>query len=230
MSVTVGPSAPADLAPAWFKLFSAAAMLMIVGFTAVLTAGLVNYLLDPRLTGIVGRAAVPRRGHVVVVGLGEVGLRLCEFLRGLGVPVVAVERDGEAPTLRRAKEQCIPVVVGGGASEDLLQGLSLPRARALAAVTSDAVENTAIAVAARRVRSDLNIALRAGDGDATTKIRFLFGIGIVRDVYRIAGTALAAVAIGYDAEGAFPYEGTVYLVDRDGEIEPFVPVGAPAGR
>jgi TrkA-N domain len=226
VTVTVGPSAPADVAPYWFKLFSAAAMLTTVGFTAVLTAGLVNYLLDPRLTGIVGRAAVPRRDHVVVVGLGEVGLRLCEFLRGLGVPVVAVERDDEAPTLRRAKEQRIPVVVGGGASEDLLEGLSLARARALAAVTSDEVENIAIAVAARRVRKDLAIALRARDGDATTETRSLFNIGIVRDVYRIAGTGLAAVALGHDARGAFPYQGTLYLVDPDGEIEPFEPVGA----
>ena len=108
MSVTVGPSAAADLAPAWFKLLSAAAMLMIVGFTAVLAAGLVSYLLDPRLTGIVGRSAVPRRDHVVVIGLGELWLRLCELLRGLGVPVVAVERDDEAPTLRRAKDSAFP--------------------------------------------------------------------------------------------------------------------------
>ncbi len=49
-----------------------------------------------------------------------------------------------------------------------------------------------------------------------------------RDVYRIAGAALAEVALGHDTGGAFPYRGTVYLVDRDGDIEPFVPVGAPA--
>ena len=45
----------------------------------------------------------------------------------------------------------------------------------------------------------------------------------MRDVYRIAGTALAAVALGYDAEEAFPYEGTLYLVNEAGDIEPFVP-------
>lgn len=227
VAVTVGPSVPADLGPGWFKLFSAGAMLLIVGFTAVLTAGLVNYLLDPRLTGIVGRSAVPRRGHIVVVGLGEVGLRLCEFLRELGVPVVAVERDDEASSLVRAKEQHIPVVIGGGTSQDLLRRLSLSRARALTAVTSDEVENIAIAVAARGVRKDLVIALRAGDGDAATETRSLFDIGVVRDVYRIAGTALAAVALGYDAREAFPYRGTLYLVGRDGEIEPFVTAGAP---
>lgn len=226
VTVTVGPSSAAEGAPEWFKVFSAAAMLLIVGFTAVLTAGLVNYLLDPRLTGIVGRSAVPRRDHVLVVGLGQVGLRLCELFRELGVPVVAVERNPEAPTLVRAKDQRIPVVIGGGASQDLLRGLSLSRARALAAVTSDEVENIAIAVAARGVRKDVDVALRAGDGDATTEIRSLFGIGVVRDVYRIAGTALAAVALGYDAREAFPYQGTLYLIDRHGEIEPFVPVGA----
>ncbi|MBA3421595.1 MAG: NAD-binding protein [Thermoleophilaceae bacterium] len=230
VTVTVGPSSAAEGGPDWFKLFSAAAMLLIVGFTAVLTAGLVNYLLDPRLTGIVGRSAVPRRNHVVVVGLGEVGLRLCQLFRELGVPVVAVERNDEAPTLARAKDQRIPVVIGGGESHDLLRRLSLSRARSLAAVTSDEVENLAIAVAARGFGSDLPIALRAGDGDATTEIRSLFDIGVVRDVYRIAGTALAAVALGYDAREAFPYQGTLYLVDHHGEIEPFVPVGSPAAR
>lgn len=228
VTVTVGPSSASEQGPDWFKLFSASAMLLILGFTAVLTAGLVNYLLDPRLTGIVGRSAVPRRDHVVVVGLGEVGLRLCELLRELGVPVVAVERNDEAPTLARAKDQRIPVVIGGGGSPDLLRSLSLSRARSLAAVTSDEVENIGIAVGARGVRSDLDIALRAGDGDATTEIRSLFGIGVVRDVYRIAGTVLAAVALGYDAREAFPYQGTLYLVDHSGEIEPFVPVSSPA--
>jgi hypothetical protein len=51
---------------------------------------------------------------------------------------------------------------------------------------------------------------------------------VVRDVYRIAGTTLAAVALGHDAEEGFPYEGTLYLVDRQGEIEPFVAAEAQA--
>jgi hypothetical protein len=78
-------------------------------------------------------------------------------------------------------------------------------------------------VAARGVRDDLNIALRAGDGDATSETRSLFGIGVVRDVYHIAGTALAAVALGYEADWAFPQEGTLHLVDRDRNIGPFIP-------
>ncbi len=52
----------------------------------------------------------------------------------------------------------------------------------------------------------------------------------MRDVYRIAGTAFAAVALGYDAREAFPYQGTLYLVDHRGEIEPFVPARSAAAR
>ena len=63
-------------------------MLVTVVFTAMFTAGVVDRLLGPRLVGLVGPRALPRTGHVVVVGMGQVGLRLCAELRDLGVAVV----------------------------------------------------------------------------------------------------------------------------------------------
>ena len=220
--VTVGPSSAADQGPAWFKLFSIVAILLAFGSAAVLTAGIVNRLLDRRLTGIVGRSAVPRRNHVVVVGLGQVGLCLCGLLRDLGVPVVAVELNPDAKTVARAKAERLPIVIGNGSSQRLLAQLSIRRARALAAVTSDEGENIVVAVAARGLRADLNIALRADEGDATSEILSLFRVGVVRDVYRIAGTALAAAALGSEVREAFPHEGTMYLIDEAGKIEPFI--------
>ena len=221
VTVTVGASQAADSGAGWFKVFSTVMMLLTLGFTAVLTAGLVNRLLNRRLTGILGRAAVPRRDHVIVVGLGQVGLRLCVLLRDLGVPVVAIEQNENAQNLARAKDQRLPVVVENGRHQRMLRRLSINRARALAAVTSDEVENIAITVGARGVRDDLQIALRAGDGDATSETRSLFRIAVVRDVFAIAGATLAAVTLGHTAHEAFVHDGTVYLVDDQGEIEPF---------
>jgi voltage-gated potassium channel Kch len=225
--VTVGPNDAVEKGPAWFKVFIGTLVLLAFVFAAAFTAGLINRVIDRRLTGVLGRRSVPRRGHVVVVGLGQVGLRLCLVLRRCGVPVVAVERDVDADNIGRAKDEKIPVVVGSGGDRRLLRRLSLAHARALASVTSDELENISIAVAARGVRGDLNIALRAGVGEATDEIRSLFGIGVVRDVHRIAGTALAAIALGHDTREAFPYEGTMYLVDARGEIMPFTHL-APA--
>jgi hypothetical protein len=227
VTVTVGPSEAADRGEDWFKLFSATAMLLTLGFAAVLTAGLVNRLLDPRLTGILGRSAVPRRDHVIVVGLGQVGLRLCVLLRELGIPVVAVEQNGDAKNVPRAKDQHLPVVIGSGSSQRILRRLSIDRARAVAAVTSDEVENIAIAVAARGEGKELHVTLRAGDGDDTSEIGSLVQMGVIRDVYRLAGAALAAVALGADAREAFPHDDRLYLVDGQGQITPF---GAPPAR
>jgi hypothetical protein len=219
--VTVGPNAHIDDGPGWLKLFTASTMIAALAFTAIFTAGLINRLLDPRLVAILGRRAMPRRDHVVVVGLGQVGLRLCQMLRELGIPVVAVERDAQADNVVRAKRDGIPVVVGGGASRTLLHRLCLPRARALAAVTSDEIENISSTVAARGIRSDLPTMLRAGSGDVMDETRALFSVGVVRDVYFIGGTLLAAAALGSGASEAFSYDGRVWITCDDGTVEPY---------
>ena len=217
--VTVGPNPLIDDAESWLKVFSAVAMLLALAFTAIFTAGVVDRLIDRRLTTLVGKRVVPRRDHVVVVGLGQVGLRLCLLLRDLGVPVVAVEVNPDNHHVNRAKEYGIPVVLGRGGSRFLLRRLCLPRARALAAVTSDEVENISIVVAALGMREDLRTVLRAGRGDVVNETRSLFAIGVVRDTYRIGGTLLAAAALGSDATGAFLADRTVHLVLPDGRIE-----------
>lgn len=219
--VTVGPNQAVDKSPAWFKLFSAVCMLAALAFTALFTAGVVDRLLGHRLTTIVGSRVVPRKDHVVVVGLGDVGLRLCLLLREFGVPVIAVEKDPDRYNVARAKNYGLPVVIGQGRSHFLLERLSLTRARALAAVTSHEVENISVAVAALGMHEDLRTILRAGRGDVVNETRSLFSIGVVRDVYRIGGTLLAVAALGSDATDAFLHEQTMYLITPDDRVEPF---------
>lgn len=227
--VTVGPNPHVDDGPAWFKLFSAGMMLAALAFTALLTAGVINRLIDRRLVAIFGRRCMPRADHVVVVGLGQVGLRLCMMLRDLRIPVLAIEVNAEADYVSRAKQCGIPVILGRGSSGFLLRRVSLRRARSLAAVTSDEVENIGIVVAAHGERENLHTLLRAGRGEVLNETRALLKLGTVRDVYRIGGTLLAAAALGSDASEAFLHEQTVYLVTRDGRIEPFDEARVSAG-
>ncbi len=219
--VTVGPNPHVDDGPVWFQVFSSGMMLAGLAFTALFTAGLVNRLMDRRLVGLVGRRVAPRGDHVIVVGLGQVGLRLCLLLRELGTPVLAIEVNRDADYIDRAKEQGIPVVIGRGGSMHLLRRLSTSRARALAAVTSDEIENIAIVVSALSCREDLRTLLRAGRGEMMSETRSLLKLGVVRDVYRIGGTLIAAMALGSPAREAFLHEKVVYLVTDDGLIEPF---------
>ncbi|KID30389.1 TrkA family protein [Prauserella sp. Am3] len=209
---TIGSSPAADHAPAWYKVLSTASMLAVLAFAAMFTAGFVERLMSSRLTGIIGARAVPRRHHVVVVGLGQAALRLCRELQGQGIDVVAVERGNHAPCLPLARELGVPVVLGRGGDRFLLQRLSLPKARALAAVSSDGLQNISVAVTARAVAPHLPIVLRAGGDDVTAESQSLFRIGTVCDISRIAGPFIAARLLGLEPLTVFPMQDRIFAL------------------
>jgi len=179
--------------PAWLKLYSALTMLLTIAFAAMFTAGLVQRLIDPRLATIIGRRSIPMHGHVIVIGLGQVGLRLCSLLRDSGIAAVAVEVDADAPNVRLARGYEIPVVIGHGEDREILRRVHVDRARALAAVTSNDLINVEVAVAARAARDSLEIVVRVREGDVADETQTLVGLGHMRDIYEIAGVSLAGV-------------------------------------
>jgi voltage-gated potassium channel Kch len=190
---TVGPGVDELTSPRWYLIVSGTFMLAAIAFTAVFTAGIVNRLLSRRSIALLGRRTLPRRDHVVVVGLGQVGLRLATQLAAMGRRVVVVERDPAPANLRIAKAARIPVVIGNGSERAVLDRLSLGRARALAAMGSQELDNVEVAITARAVAPDLAIVLRAGEHDAIAETQSLFAVGQVRDVSALTA---AAVALG----------------------------------
>lgn len=177
-------------APAWYLVVSGLGMMFTIWFAALFTAGVVERSLSERSAGIVGTRTLPTRGHVIVVGLGQVGLRLCLALRDLGVPVVAVERNPQAGNLRLAKAAKIPVLIAHAEDRAVLDRLRLHRARALAAMGADELDNVEVAIAALATSPGLKVVLRAGDNDVISETRSLFPIGAVCDI-----SALTAVAV-----------------------------------
>ncbi|MGI8595240.1 MAG: NAD-binding protein [Solirubrobacteraceae bacterium] len=216
---TVDPNADVDSGPKAFKVFVSVTILIALVLEVCFTAGLVNRLIDRRLTGLVGRRAVPRRDHVVVVGMGQVGLRLCLVLRSCGVGVVAVDDREHGEHVSFARERGLPVVIGRGGDPSLLRGLSLEHALALAAVTDDDLQNISIAMAARAVNPDMRVVLRAGDGRLANETRSLFRVGVVRDVHRIAAALLAAQATGSAASLVVCRGDDAHLLHDDGRLE-----------
>ena len=217
--VTVDPNDEVADGPKGLKAFLTGSMLVTLVLEASFTAGLVNRLLNRRLTGLFGRRAVPRRDHVVVAGLGQVGLRLCLLLRRCGVGVVAIDDREEGENVGLARELRFPVVIGRGGDPSLLRRLSLHRACALAAVTDDDLENISIAMAAKSIAPDLRVVLRAGDGRVANETRSLFRVGLVRDVHRIAAALIAARATGSTAGRVVCVGDDAHLLHEDGRLE-----------
>ena len=217
--VTVDPNPDVEDGPKWFKVVISLSMLIALLFAAAFTGGLVERLIGRNLTGLLGRRAVPRSDHVVVVGLGQVGLRLCLLLRECGISVVALDDQPDGENVGHARQLGIPVVIGRGADPSLLRRLSLDRAIALAAVTADDLQNIKIALAARAESRDLRVVLRAGSNAIGGETKSLERLGHVRDVHRIGAVYIAGLALGSAAAHVVVEGDTGHLRAGDGTLE-----------
>jgi voltage-gated potassium channel Kch len=214
---TVGPAGVHDT-PDWYLVVGAVFMLAAMGFTAMFTAGLIDWLLSARSVALVGPRRLPGRRHVVVAGLGQVGLRLALSLRRIGVPVVAVELLSTAPGVRTARRAGIPVVIGNAADRATLEHVDLGRARAVAVMGSDELGNIEVAIAALAVAPEARVVLRAGEGDVVTETRSLFHIGTVVDVSALTAATATLSLTGREPRVVYGGASGCVAVTDAGEV------------
>jgi hypothetical protein len=175
----------------WFKVVSAIDTLAALLLVAVFTAALVRRLSRPRLTTLLGSRAAPARGHVLVIGFGQIGFRLAQELRRRGVAALGVERDTEAPCIRLARAAGIPVAIGRGDDRETLERSGIRRCAAVAAVTSTDLVNVAVGLAASDLAPGAPLVLRLGDGEVAAETDSLLHLGRICDAHKIAADTLA---------------------------------------
>jgi voltage-gated potassium channel Kch len=195
---TVADAPRAQLSPDWFKLISTLTTVVSVVTVAIFTAALVRRLSRPRLTTLFGRRRVPWRQHVLLIGFGQIGFRLAQELQRRGIPVVALERDVDAPCVRLARRAGIPVAIGRGDDREILELLGIRHCAVVAAVTSDDLANVSIGLAANDVWPDVPLVLRLGDGDVAAETESLLHLGRICDAHALIAQTLAdgLVAVG----------------------------------
>lgn len=195
---TVADSPRAQSSADWFKLVSTLTTVVSVVMVAIFTAALVRRLSRPRLTTLVGPRRVPWRQHVLLVGFGQIGFRLAQELQGRGIPVVALERDVDAPCVRLARRAGIPVAIGRGDDREMLELLGIRRCSVVAAVTSDDLANVSIGLAANDVSPEVPLVLRLGDGDVAAETESLLHLGRICDAHALIARTLAdgLIAVG----------------------------------
>ncbi len=162
-----------------------------MAFIPVITAIVVG----ARLTGSVRRAPRPPGGHVIVVGLGNVGTAVTGQLHDLGFDVVCVDNNAGAPGLALARTLGLPVVIGDAFREETLRSAGLDICLALVAVTSLDIVNLETALNARALRDDVRIVLRLADDDLAERLQGSTGNMISRSVPYLAAPAFAAAML-----------------------------------
>ena len=172
---------------------TAQVMLTVDGmaFIPVITAIVVG----ARLTGSVRRAPRPASGHIIVVGLGNVGTAVTGQLHDLGFDVVCVDNNPDAPGIPMARQMGLPVVIGDAFREQTLRAAHLDTCLALVSVTSLDIVNLETALTARALRDDLRIVLRLTDDDLAERLEKTTGNTISRSVPYLAAPAFATAML-----------------------------------
>src|ERR1700742_4926834 len=185
--------------------------LVFVPFVTALVVG-------ARLTGSLRSRPPATSGHVIVVGLGNVGTLIVAQLHDLGVPVVAIDRDPKVPGVAFARRLGVPVVVGEIHREETLRAASLLSSIALVSVTSSDEGTLEAALHARALRADLRIVLRLYDDDLAERVQKMIGNTLSRSVSYLAAPAFAAAMLEHQVLRTIPVGRHVLLI-ADVQVE-----------
>jgi Trk K+ transport system NAD-binding subunit len=177
-----------------------------------ITAAVVDALVRARLAGPLERLRDPISGHVVVVGLGEVGLRVVSQLHDLGVQVVCVEADEDAVGVPLARRLGLPIVFGDATRAETLRTAWVGTCRSVVTVTSDDITNLEAGLNARALRDNVRVVLRLFDDDLAARVHRNFKIPVSRSVSFLAAPAFAAAMMERQVIGTIPVGRSVMLI------------------
>jgi Trk K+ transport system NAD-binding subunit len=176
------------------------------------TAAVVDAVVRARLAGPLGRLRQPISGHVVVVGLGGVGVRVVDQLNDLGVPVVCVERNEDAVGVPLARREGLPIVFGDATRMETLRSAWVNTCRAVVTVTSDDITNLEAGLSSRELRDNVRVVLRLFDDDLAARVHRNFRIPVSRSVSFLAAPAFAAAMMERQVIGTIPVGRKVMLI------------------
>ena len=203
-------------------LMAGAIRLMLLGalFVAVFFAMLTNMLVSRRIEESLGRRRITGlRGHVLVIGLGSVGMQAAARLVAAGSEVVVVEMHDGNRHLGQARALLgVPVVIADATLPETLESVSLASASAVAVLTSDDLANLETGLA---VRDQLGprwaatpVVLRMFDPQLARSVRHNFGFRNVRSTAALAAPWFVGAALGLDVLNTFYVGDEPLLVAR----------------
>jgi Trk K+ transport system NAD-binding subunit len=134
-----------------------------VAFSGISIAFVTTALTRAQFTALQGLRQIRTRGHVVVCGSGNVGTRVIEFMRMLGLPVVVIDPVPDAEIVEQSRVRTIELLTGDATRDGTLDLCNLPMARALIALTSSDTANLEVALGARGRNPHLQVVMRVQD-------------------------------------------------------------------
>jgi Trk K+ transport system NAD-binding subunit len=215
--------------PVWLEVFGIC--LILAGTTLVTTilALLTNALVTRRIAQSLGQAQIPgMQDHVVLVGLGSVGMKVLDGLLQRGQEVVVVEREESNRYLNQVRQRGVPLVLGDSTLGQTLDSVNLHRAASVAIVTSDDLTNIETGLAVRDRLGDrwsqVPVVLRVFERELGRRLEQSFDFRHVWSTVALAAPWFVGAALGLEVRfsfyvGSHPFLIAKLRVHRGGGLE-----------
>ena len=151
------------------------------------------------------------KGHVIVCGAGRVGYRLFEQFKKLGIPMVIIERDENAPFVSAIRAEGVALLIEDVRSPKALEQANIREARAIVCATDDDLANLNIALDARRLKPSIRVVMRLFDDDLVAKTRVAFDVEAF-STSALAAPVMAVAALDPSIKNSFEVGGRLMVV------------------
>jgi Trk K+ transport system NAD-binding subunit/multidrug transporter EmrE-like cation transporter len=201
------------------QIFGILLILAGVTLSTVILALITNALVSRRIEQSLGQGSIHgMEGHVIIVGLGAVGLRVLEGLRAQGRDVVVVEYDEGNRYVQHARSLGAPIVHGDATLGQTLHSVNIAKAGAVAILTSDDLVNLETGLAVRDVLSErwveVPVVLRVFDRALGSRLQSTFNFNHVWSTSALASPWFVGAVLGLEILATFYVRNQPFLVAR----------------
>lgn len=201
----------------WLRVW--AIIITISGATliAVATALLTNALVTRSLQVSLGRQRLTRmRGHIVVVGLGQVGSRVALSLREAGYEVAIIDSGAGQRFVAQMEAAGAQVMFGDPTMREVQLAAGVPQAIGLAVVTNDDLVNIEIGLSVRGLvgQRPLPIAVRIFGRNLARVLTAMSEEWKPRSLAELAAPWFIGAALGMEVVGTFYVGSAPYMAAR----------------
>lgn len=205
------------------KIFGVFLMLGGATSLAVLFSVVADTLLSEKFSSLFGGHSVPRKDHVILVGGGNIGIRIAEHFTTNQTPLVVIENDkaGRFPADIKRK---VAVVEGDPRNEGTLAKANVETSKAILMVSDDDIGNLSVGLAAQSLATDIKTIARIFDADLGEKLQKKLAIKKILSVSSIAAPYFVAATIADNVVGATCWRDHLIILSDKAGIHDAMPV------
>jgi len=138
------------------------------------------------------------RNHVIVLGVGHVGLRVIRILTAMGFDVVSIDKENTPEVDAELRRRGVPCILGDGRLPTVLEKAGLRYAQAFIVCTSSDYVHLEAIMHARDMNPDIRIVARMWDDQFSNQLRRFMGVQVVLSASELAAPAFAGMAVGIE--------------------------------